>query len=224
LGRFLLLCSFFKLLVLSCFSVSSIIIYFKALRDALLFVGVGIDGGKDSLSMAATVAMRKRKDSQSSDGAAAAAAAATTTTTTNTTTDKTESSSPPSPPSLFVETVKAPGMLTLTAYCTCPDHTLTITPDLKIPGRSVLVYVDLGSLFQRRRRRRRLGGTALAQVFLWCLKESVGFSVVGGSGELESYVGEAHVSVLNLVPINQLTNSFINSFIYLFTGVCPVGR
>ena len=49
-----------------------------ALRDGMLATGVGIDGGKDSLSMAAGV-----------DG----------------------------------EVVKAPGMLTLTAYCTCPDVT-----------------------------------------------------------------------------------------------------
>ena len=92
-----------------------------ALKDAMLAVGVGIDGGKDSLSMAAAV-------------------------------DE--------------EVVRAPGMLTLTAYCTCEDVTLTVTPDLKMPGQSQLIFIDLQpSLPGGTASGRRLGGTALAQVF-----------------------------------------------------------
>ena len=86
----------------------------EALRDALLVLGPGIDGGKDSLSMAAQV-----------QG----------------------------------ETVKSPGELTLTLYASCPDITLTVTPDLKHPEEGRLLYVDLGH------GRCRTGGTALSTVF-----------------------------------------------------------
>jgi len=86
-----------------------------ALRDALLSLGVGVDGGKDSLSMAAGVGE---------------------------------------------ETVKAPGTLTLTSYVTCPDLTLTVTPDLKRPGHSTLLLLDLDLDSKS-----RLGGSALAQVY-----------------------------------------------------------
>lgn len=85
-----------------------------ALRDAMLQLGVAVDGGKDSLSMAA-----------SAGG----------------------------------ETVMAPGNLVVSAYVTCPDITNIVTPDLKAPGNSVLVHVDLGA------GRRRLGGSCLAQVY-----------------------------------------------------------
>ena len=30
------------------------------------------------------------------------------------------------------EVVKAPGNIVISAYCTCPDITLTVTPDLKV--------------------------------------------------------------------------------------------
>lgn len=87
----------------------------QALRDSLLVLGAGIDGGKDSLSMAARCGD---------------------------------------------EVVKAPGELTLTCYVTCPDITLTVTPDLKCPqGGSSLLYVDLGG------GETRLGGSSLAQVY-----------------------------------------------------------
>lgn len=83
-----------------------------SLTDALKVVGVAIDGGKDSLSMAAAVGE---------------------------------------------EVVKAPGMLTLTCYVTCPDVTLTVTPDAA-PGLALLL-VDIAD------GRRRLGASALAQVY-----------------------------------------------------------
>lgn len=89
----------------------------EALRDSMLALGAGIDGGKDSLSMAAKCGK---------------------------------------------EVVKAPGMLTLTCYVTCPDVGLTVTPDLKSGCRNektTLLYVDLGS------GKARTGGSALAQVF-----------------------------------------------------------
>ena len=86
-----------------------------AMRDLMIALGIAIDGGKDSISMAALAP----------DG----------------------------------ETVKAPGSLVVSAYVSCPDITATVTPDLGLPGRGVLLYVDLGGA------RHRLGGSALAQVF-----------------------------------------------------------
>ncbi|PWB79141.1 MAG: phosphoribosylformylglycinamidine synthase [Holophagae bacterium] len=86
-----------------------------AMRDLMITLGIAIDGGKDSISMAALAP----------DG----------------------------------ETVKAPGSLVVSAYVGCPDITATVTPDLGLPGRGVLLYVDLGG------GRHRLGGSALAHVF-----------------------------------------------------------
>lgn len=88
-----------------------------ALAEAMIELGIAIDGGKDSLSMAARAAG---------------------------------------------EMVKAPGNLVISVYATCPDITLTVTPDLKLPDDGVLLHVDLG---KGGRRRRRLGGSALAQAF-----------------------------------------------------------
>lgn len=90
-----------------------------AMRDIMLELGIAVDGGKDSLSMAALA---------------------------------------PTPEG-GSETVKAPGALVISAYCTCPDITAVVTPDLELPGRGRLVYVDLGG------GRYRLGGSALSQVF-----------------------------------------------------------
>ncbi len=91
----------------------------KALRDMLLELGMAIDGGKDSLSMAAIVP--KSNDSS--------------------------------------EIVKSPGTLVISAYVTCTDISRVITPDIKRPGESRLIYIDLGN------GRHRLGGSALAHVY-----------------------------------------------------------
>eukprot|EP01083_Nonionella_stella_P042127 113976_1 len=90
----------------------------EALSEFLVELGIAIDGGKDSLSMAARVPV----------GEAAR------------------------------ETVKCPGSLVMSAYCACPDITLTVTPDLKLPGRGVLVFIDISDDF-------KLGGSALAQAY-----------------------------------------------------------
>ncbi|KAI3973293.1 hypothetical protein MKX01_020668 [Papaver californicum] len=86
----------------------------NALAEAMIELGIAIDGGKDSLSMAA----------HASD-----------------------------------EVVKAPGNLVISVYATCPDITLTVTPDLKLADDGVLLHIDLG------KGKRRLGGSAFAQVF-----------------------------------------------------------
>ncbi|KAK9683782.1 hypothetical protein RND81_10G164000 [Saponaria officinalis] len=84
------------------------------LSEVMIELGIAIDGGKDSLSMAATAGG---------------------------------------------EVVKAPGNLVISAYVTSPDITKTVTPDLKLRDDGVLVHVDLA------KGKRRLGGSALAQVF-----------------------------------------------------------
>jgi len=89
-----------------------------AVRDILLRLGIAIDGGKDSLSMAAKV---------TTGGG--------------------------------TETVKSPGTLVVSAYAPCPDVRQVATPDLKAPGESRLLFIDLCG------GRDRLGGSALAQVF-----------------------------------------------------------
>jgi phosphoribosylformylglycinamidine synthase len=57
------------------------------------------------------------------------------------------------------DVVKAPGSLVISAYVTCPDITKVVTPDIKRPGDSKLLYIDLG------KGKYRIGGTALTHVF-----------------------------------------------------------
>ena len=90
-----------------------------AMRDMMLELGIAVDGGKDSLSMAAKVVH----------------------------------------PSGEVETVKSPGTLVISAYATCPDITKVVTPDIKRPGKSRLIYIDLGN------GKNRLGGSAIAHCY-----------------------------------------------------------
>ncbi len=86
-----------------------------AMGDFMLSLGIAVDGGKDSLSMASV-------DRETG------------------------------------EVVKAPGTLVVSAYVATPDITRTRTPDIKRPGKSKLIYIDLGG------GKYRLGGSALAQV------------------------------------------------------------
>ncbi|NIO30190.1 MAG: phosphoribosylformylglycinamidine synthase, partial [Gemmatimonadetes bacterium] len=87
-----------------------------AMSEFMSALGIAVDGGKDSLSMASM-------DRETG------------------------------------EIVKAPGSLVISAYVTSPDITKTVTPDIKRPGRSKLLYIDLGG------GKYRLGGSALAQCF-----------------------------------------------------------
>jgi phosphoribosylformylglycinamidine synthase len=83
-----------------------------AMRDAMISLGIAVDGGKDSLSMATRVGE---------------------------------------------ETVKSPRELVISAYASMEDITKVVTPDLKRPGKSILLFIDLAE------GKNRLGGTALAQ-------------------------------------------------------------
>jgi phosphoribosylformylglycinamidine synthase len=78
----------------------------------MISLGIAVDGGKDSLSMATRVGE---------------------------------------------ETVKSPRELVISAYATMEDITRVVTPDIKRPGESILIFLDLAE------GRNRLGGTALAQ-------------------------------------------------------------
>ncbi len=91
-----------------------------ALRDAaeamcksMTEIGIAVDGGKDSFSMATK---------------------------------------------LGDEVVKSPRELVISLYGAMKDITKVITPDIKYPGESVIVYVDLAN------GKTRMGGTAVAQV------------------------------------------------------------
>ncbi|MGD0281256.1 MAG: phosphoribosylformylglycinamidine synthase [Dissulfurispiraceae bacterium] len=90
-----------------------------AMRELMLELGIAVDGGKDSLSMASIVNL----------------------------------------PSGEKEIVKSPGALVISAYAPCRDITKVVTPDLKAPGRSGLIYIDLGS------GKNRLGGSSIAQCY-----------------------------------------------------------
>ncbi|MBI4826773.1 MAG: phosphoribosylformylglycinamidine synthase [Nitrospirae bacterium] len=90
-----------------------------AMSDFMIKLGIAVDGGKDSLSMATMV--------------------------TDTAGD--------------TETVKSPGTLVISAYATMPDITKVITPDIKRPGESRLLLIDMGYGDNR------LGGSSLAHVY-----------------------------------------------------------
>jgi phosphoribosylformylglycinamidine synthase len=57
------------------------------------------------------------------------------------------------------EVVKAPGQVVISAYASMPDITRAVTPDIKRPGESRLMMLDLAP------GKARLGGSALAQAF-----------------------------------------------------------
>lgn len=54
----------------------------------------------------------------------------------------------------------APGNLVVSAYVGCPDITLTVDPAVRLAGSGRLLHVDLAAGGGR-----RLGGSALAQVY-----------------------------------------------------------
>ncbi|MFC1984755.1 AIR synthase-related protein, partial [Chloroflexota bacterium] len=83
-----------------------------AMSNMMSELGIAVDGGKDSLSMAARV---------------------------------------------DAENIKAPGEVVISGYATTPDISKKATPDLKRPGGSKLVLIDLA------KGKNRLGGSALAQ-------------------------------------------------------------
>jgi len=85
-----------------------------AMRDLMTRLGIAVDGGKDSLSMATKVGH---------------------------------------------EIVKSPRELVISAYATMPDITKVVTPDIKNPGRSQLIFIEIVGP------QTRLGGSALAQAY-----------------------------------------------------------
>jgi phosphoribosylformylglycinamidine synthase len=57
------------------------------------------------------------------------------------------------------EIVKSPRELVISAYATMPDITKVVTPDIKKPGQSQLILIDIAQ------NKARLGGSAFAQVY-----------------------------------------------------------
>ncbi|MBN2590015.1 MAG: phosphoribosylformylglycinamidine synthase, partial [Sedimentisphaerales bacterium] len=55
--------------------------------------------------------------------------------------------------------IKSPGSVQIVSFAPCSDITKVVTPDIKKPGESVLVMLDLSG------GQKRLGGSALAQVY-----------------------------------------------------------
>ncbi len=55
--------------------------------------------------------------------------------------------------------IKSPGTVQMISFAPCPDMTKVVTPDIKMPGKSILIMLDLSG------GKRRLGGSALAQVY-----------------------------------------------------------
>ena len=96
---------------------------YEASTDLMIELGIAADGGKDSLSMAATV-----------QG----------------------------------ELVKAPASLVILGYAPVRDITKKVTPDIKMPGESMLGLIDLSGTRDESgvwRHKYRLGGSALAQAY-----------------------------------------------------------
>ena len=86
----------------------------RAMRDLMIQLGIAVDGGKDSLSMATRVGD---------------------------------------------EIAKSPRELVISAYATVPDITKVVTPDIKNPGHSRLIFIEIAE------HKSRLGGSVLAQVY-----------------------------------------------------------
>ncbi len=57
------------------------------------------------------------------------------------------------------EIVKAPNEVVISAYASVPDIRKVVTPDIKMPGKSKLAFIDIPD------GKNRIGGSALAQVF-----------------------------------------------------------
>merc|ERR550514_2575773 len=119
----------------------------------MMELGIAIDGGKDSLSMAARVPK----------------------------------------PGGGSETAKAPGELVVTCYAPVPDVTRKVTPDLKRPGDSVLLFLDLEAAAVP-----SLGGTALAQVLRQTTLEG-GASEVDGKSLKAAFEGTQRLLDLDLI-------------------------
>jgi len=85
-----------------------------AMSDMMIKLGIAVDGGKDSLSMATKVGD---------------------------------------------EIVKSPRELVISAYATMPDITKKVTPDIKKPGKTNLIFIDIA------KGKTRLGGSILGCVF-----------------------------------------------------------
>jgi phosphoribosylformylglycinamidine synthase len=122
----------------------------ESLNTMLDELGISINGGKDSMSMAAKVQI---------DGSSGMA--------------------------------KAPGTLVITAYASCKDVTKTVTPDIKQPGNSKLMFIDLSGGVSR------TGGSALAQVYNQVGDQSPSVddpqTLKGGFEAVQQMIAQGHI-------------------------------
>merc|ERR1719261_876292 len=86
----------------------------ESISKIMIELGISIDGGKDSLSMAARVPVKGNGQGIVTPMGSAS------------------------------ETVKSPGEMVITAYAPVPDVRIKVTPDLKTSGEGVLLFIDLG--------------------------------------------------------------------------------
>ncbi|KAG9508654.1 Phosphoribosylformylglycinamidine synthase [Fragariocoptes setiger] len=97
-------------------------------------LGIAVDGGKDSLSMSASVPPAEQNDGRGEAGEQAADQAS-------------------------AELVKAPGTLVVSAYAPVPDIRLKVTPVMHcVPGKSHLLLVDLCTARSSHTRAAKMGG------------------------------------------------------------------
>ena len=148
-----------------------------SVKDILLELGIAIDGGKDSLSMAAKVVRASGN----------------------------------------TEVVKSPGTLVISAYAACPDITKLMTPDIKRPGDSRLLYIDLGE------GKYRLGGSALAQVYGQIGNESPDVDNPGLLSRVFRVVQELISEDLVLSGHDRSDGGLITAFLEMaFAGNCGI--
>lgn len=117
-----------------------------AMRDVMISLGVAVDGGKDSLSMATRVGN---------------------------------------------ETVKSPRELVISVYATMENITEVATPDIKRPGESSLLFINLGG------GKNRLGGSALAHINKQLGNESPDVDkpeiLKNAFNTIQKLIGEGHI-------------------------------
>lgn len=116
-----------------------------ALKECMIELGIAIDGGKDSLSMAAQAGG---------------------------------------------ETVMAPGNIVLSTYVTCPDITLTVTPDLKVCTCPLQPPCSSRAQYKNSRFRTLLHGTVWRSAHTARANAYAGSSTVWSCRGLDSRVQE----------------------------------
>jgi phosphoribosylformylglycinamidine synthase len=129
----------------------------EAMSNLMIELGLAIDGGKDSLSMAAKSGSKKKKKKKKVVDNAVVVAAQEGESGKNSENSKDDENLEDE--EMDDEIVKTPGTLVVSLYAPMEDVHLKVGPAIRCPGKSQLILVDLGLGKQR------LGGSILAQSF-----------------------------------------------------------